>query len=127
VLLNAKSDLMLSKRSKGDIGELFAIRLLSNLGYNLIERNFHSKFGEIDIIAQDGNTLSFLEVKTRWSKKYGKPEESITPNKIRKIKKTIDYYLLMHNLKNIKNYKIEIVALEADAGIITSSKIIRYD
>jgi len=61
-----------------------------------LERNFRSKLGEIDIIAQDGDSLVFIEVKTRWSKSFGLPEEAITPWKIRRIIKAGQYYKLLH-------------------------------
>ncbi len=67
--------------------------LLKN-GYKIIKRNFHSKFGEIDIIAKKAGVFSFFEVK--FSKKYD-PICRITPAKIGKIIKTIDYFFMMNN------------------------------
>ncbi|WP_333803056.1 YraN family protein [Sulfurospirillum sp.] len=62
-------------------------------GYRLLARNFHSKFGEIDIIALKDNVLHFYEVK--FSKNYD-PITRITPSKMIKIIKTVNYYLMIH-------------------------------
>jgi len=87
---------MPATRNLGILGEDLAAEFLRKNGYKILERNFRSKFGEIDIIAQDKDTLVFVEVKTRWSEKFGLPEEAITPWKIKKIKKAGEYYKLFH-------------------------------
>ena len=73
----------MSTRNLGLLGEQIASKYLENLGYKIIERNFVSKLGEIDIVALDpstssGQVLVFVEVKARWSEDFGLPEESIT-------------------------------------------------
>lgn len=108
----------------GDLGEEYAVKLLQKKGYKIIDKNFRSKFGEIDIIAKEGDTLVFVEVKTRWSKKYGKPEEAVTPSKIVKIKKTADYYCLTHSTLP-KRMRIDVVAIEVKEGRVTSAKLIK--
>ncbi len=67
-----------------------ATEYLIDIGYSIFERNFHSRFGEIDIVASKNNILHFFEVK--YSKKYD-PIGRITPKKLQKIIKTIDYYM----------------------------------
>lgn len=90
------------RKSLGNLGENLALKHLKNKGYKIIERNFRSRFGEIDIIAVDPSTgsgqgvLVFIEVKTRWSEKFGLPEEAITPWKIKRIIKAAQYYKLFH-------------------------------
>lgn len=84
------------KKSLGNLGENLALKHLHDHGYKILDRNFRSKFGEIDIVAQDGDVLVFIEVKTRWSKKFGPPEEAITPWKIKHIIKAGQYYKLLH-------------------------------
>ena len=84
---------------------------LEKEGYTLLARNFHSKFGEIDIIALKDNILHFCEVK--FSEKYD-PATRITASKMTKIIKTINYYLLTH--ANSHDYQI-------DAILITPQKI----
>jgi putative endonuclease len=119
-------NLSLKTSELGKIAEDFSVNLLQSKGYKIIDRNFHSKFGEIDIIAEDGQTLVFVEVKARWSAKFGSPEEAVTPQKIWKIKKTADYYCLFNSIKNRK-MRIDVVALEMNGKSVTSSKIIQVD
>ncbi len=76
-------------RKRGIFAEDKAIEYLQNLGYKILERNFYSRFGEIDIIALKDNVLHFIEVK---SGKYD-PIYQITPTKLSKIKKTAQFYL----------------------------------
>lgn len=77
----------------GNKGEEIACQYLKKQGYQIIERNFRIRGGEIDIVAQDGQYLVFVEVKTRYSHEYGLPVESITPWKIKYLKKTAQFYL----------------------------------
>ena len=118
-------------RKSGETGEEYAVWLLKNKGYKILERNFRSKVGEIDVIAIDPSTgsgpdgtLIFVEVKTRWSKKYGKPEEAVTPKKLARIKRAGQLYVLTHpNLP--RKLRVDVVAIELEKGRVTSAKIIR--
>jgi putative endonuclease len=65
----------------GKWGEQLAVEHLTGLGYQIIAVNHRTPFGEIDIIAQDGNELVFVEVKTRSSNALGNPEGSVTSKK----------------------------------------------
>ncbi len=116
----------MTTRKFGLVGEEIARKLLVKKGYRIINKNFRSKFGEIDMIALDGETLVFVEVKTRWSKKFGNPEEAVTPWKLAKIKKTAEYFCLL-NPKSPKKMRIEVVAIEIENGRIISTKIIKVD
>lgn len=82
------------------LGEDLATAYLKNHNYTILERNFHAKGGEIDIIAIDRNEkeaiLCFVEVKTRTSDQFGTPFEAITPWKLRFIEKTALYYTILH-------------------------------
>ncbi|MCK4881833.1 MAG: YraN family protein [Candidatus Omnitrophica bacterium] len=69
----------------GQAGEDAAVAFLEHEGYQILRRNFRNKFGEIDIIAKDRDTVCFVEVKTRTSEAYGSPFESVTKAKQRKI------------------------------------------
>ena len=76
----------------GDRGENVAAKHLRTLGYRILMRNFESKFGEVDIIARDGKTLVFVEVKTR-KDSDPEPEAQVNEHKQRQITKVAEYYL----------------------------------
>lgn len=80
----------------GNKGERLAAAYLRRHGYRILHRQFHSKFGELDIVAVEGRTLVFVEVKTRSSVQYGSGLEAVTPQKIGRIIKAGQYYKLLH-------------------------------
>jgi len=80
----------------GRSGEDIACRYLEGKKYEIIARGFRMFRGEIDVIARDGATLVFVEVKARADGSYGRPEESVTPGKQRQIRKIAQGYLLEH-------------------------------
>jgi len=82
--------------SLGSEGEDLAVRFLKKKGYVILERNYKNVIGEIDIVARDGNTMVFVEVKTRANNTFGYPFEAVTRNKIRKIKNLALLYLKKH-------------------------------
>jgi putative endonuclease len=81
----------------GRWGEEFAAAYLERIGYSILERNFFTREGEIDLVAcreeQGTRTLIFVEVKTRTSEKFGYPEEAFTRKKWEHLRKAIDHYL----------------------------------
>ena len=74
-------------------GETLAVNYLRKKGYLILQRNYRSPFGEIDIIAKFKNRLVFLEVKYRTSSEYGEPYEAVNYLKVAKLKRLIAYYL----------------------------------
>lgn len=115
-----------SSKDYGVWGEEIASRLLSQNGYEVIARNFKSRLGEIDIIALKDKCLFFVEVKTRWSLKFGRPEEAVTARKLAKIKKVSQYYSLTHP-KLPEKLRLAVVAIEILQGKPVSKKIIIVD
>lgn len=81
------------RRQTGDVGESLAVRFLKKNGYKIIEQNYRSKLGEIDIIARDGKVLAFVEVKARRTNHFGGPKWALTPRKQRKISMVALEYL----------------------------------
>ena len=77
----------------GKKSEADAAKRLKQLGYKILEENFRNRLGEIDIIAKDGETIVFVEVKARKSKTYGHPKWAITLKKQRKISMVALSYL----------------------------------
>jgi putative endonuclease len=81
------------KQKFGEKGEVLAARHLKKKGYRIIETNYRTKLGEIDIVAQDRDTLVFVEVKSRRSWRFGNPKAAVTPSKQRKISMVALHYL----------------------------------
>lgn len=92
---------MRNQRKTGMEKEETACRFLVSQGYEVLERNFYSHFGEIDIVARDGEYLVFVEVKYRKNAAYGYPLEAVNGSKQQKIRKTAEYYLYRHNLFSV--------------------------
>ena len=116
---------MYEKKDLGKKGENIAAKLLQRQGYKILEKNFNSRFGEIDIVAQEDDTLIFVEVKTRWSQQYGRPEEAITPRKLRSIEKTGQFFRLT-NKGLPEAERIDVVAIEMDDdGIVIRKELIK--
>lgn len=93
----------MNTKEKGKKGEDLAVEFLKNKGYIIKKRNFHfGKTGEIDIIAQDKNSLVFVEVKMRSSDAYGDPLLSITASKQRAIRKTAEGYLYVNKITDME-------------------------
>lgn len=77
----------------GKKGEEFAVAYLKSKGYRIIERNYKCLFGEIDIVAKDGNTVVFVEVKSRKSEDFGDPQAAVGREKQKKISRVALAYL----------------------------------
>lgn len=103
-------------RQKGLDGEKTASDYLEKNGYRILARNFHSRFGEVDIVASDGEAIVFVEVKLRSSNFFGTPLESITPKKLEKIKKTALFYLTASKMANF-SYRIDAIEVNLVNGV----------
>lgn len=101
----------MTKISLGKKGEEIAHKFLEEAGFRIIEKNFRSKIGELDLIAVDGDTLVFVEVKTRFSEEFGPPEEAVTPNKLRTIARVGEYYKSLHE-DTPDAMRIDVVAID---------------
>ena len=106
---------MPSTREQGHEGEEIAIRHLQGLGFRIVERNYHFGKPEIDIIARDGETLVFCEVKMRKSKEYGDPEYAITKKKQQQIRRVASGYLYEHEIKE-QDCRFDVVAIRWNRG-----------
>jgi len=85
-----------SRQRLGTAGEDAACLELQQLGYRIIERNYRSRFGEIDIVAVDDDTVVFVEVKTKTSGDFGDPVEEVTPQKMRQLVSMGEEYHAFH-------------------------------
>lgn len=80
-------------RGRGRVGEKAAGRWLVDQGYTILERNAKNRVGEIDVIARDGDTLCFIEIKARASDQYGPAIEAVSAAKQRKLSRIAALYL----------------------------------
>ena len=88
------TSIMQNKRQKfGKRSENLAVWYLKKIGYKIIEQNYRTPLGEIDIIAKEKKTIVFVEVKSRQSIRYGNPKWAVTPKKQRKISMVALQYL----------------------------------
>jgi len=97
-LIKKKEVLIIDNKEKGRIGEELATKYLKSNGYNVLERNYRTNMGEIDIIAIKSNLLIFIEVKTRTSTYFGYPYEAVNIKKQDKIIKTSWMYMKQKKL-----------------------------
>lgn len=94
----------------GQAGERFAERFLRAQGYLLLARNFRTRFGELDLIMLDGDTVVAVEVKTRLHDRFGSPEASVTTAKLRRVYAAFHTYLTNESLLH-KPCRVDVVAV----------------
>lgn len=94
-------------------GEDLAAAFLREKGYIILERDWHSKHRDIDIIAQDGETTVFVEVKARRSRDYGEPTDAIDIHKRSHLRNAIQHYL---KYRNITHYRFDVVTIIGSVG-----------
>ena len=113
-----------SKADVGKRGELAAVNFLTQNGYRILERNFKTKLGEMDIIAQDGATVCFIEVKTRKSQFFGSGWEAITLQKKQKLILVAKSYLKQKKL-NDEKARFDVISVELDALFKENVEIVK--
>jgi len=110
----------LDNRQKGNFGEEIAVKYLLEHGFKILQRNYSAsknfQGGEIDIIALKGDTIHFIEVKSRDTDKFGLGRESVTPAKQKTLRKMATQYL-------VKNGLWEKVFVSLDVVEITCGKV----
>lgn len=84
----------------GSFGEMLVITYLESMNYEILDKNFNTKFGEIDIIAKEKDEYVFIEVKTRSTKKFGMPREAVEKRKVNHIEKASKVYIYLNKLEN---------------------------
>ena len=97
----------------GKWGEGVAGRFLQEKGYRLLDANYRCRWGEVDIVAQEGDELVFVEVRTRRGTQYGTPEESVTAAKARRLIATAQDYLQQHGQEE-SEWRIDLIAIRLD-------------
>jgi len=105
--------MMTYQKRIGKIGEKLAAGYLTGKGYQLLEFNFNVVYGEIDLIALDGEIVVFVEVKTRTSDTFGSPEDSITSAKLEKIQNAALMWLQAHP-DAPDDWRLDVIAILID-------------
>ncbi len=98
-------------KNMGRWGENLATDFLINEGFQILERNYKRKGGEIDVIAVKDDTIHFIEVKTRSSAKYGHPLEAISRRKLEHMSRAAQLYMLENNIINTKAMCLDAISV----------------
>ena len=101
---------MENKRKIGTEYEKKAAEYLRQQGFLILEQNFYSRFGEIDIIAKDGRYFVFIEVKYRVNAQMGEPQEAVDTKKQQKISRTAAYYCMRHGISSEQPCRFDVAA-----------------
>jgi putative endonuclease len=101
----------MTRRELGAWGEGLALRHLEAKGYHILARNWRTARGELDLVARDGDTIVFVEVKTRTSRAYGWPEEAFTRTKGRRLQRAAWSYLETNDLLDAA-WRVDLVAID---------------
>ncbi len=100
-----------SGKDTGKKGEDLAVSFLQDAGYRIVERNYRCRFGEIDIVAADGGTIVFVEVKSRRTDDFGDPQLAVGKDKQKKISQIALHYLQEKNMLS-RNARFDVVAVK---------------
>ena len=106
---NKEKEEKMTTAEKGNFGEMVAAMYLEKQGYEIVERNFRCRLGEVDIICRKGNQIVFIEVKTRTSDNYGAPSEAVNREKMNRIRKVAALYMMW---EKITNYQVKFDVME---------------
>lgn len=101
---------MPSSRELGQAGEDAAVRFLEDKGFRILERNARTKAGEIDLVARDGDSIVFVEVKSRSSDRFGAPSEAVDSRKLSRLVRAAELYLLGKRAHNAA-WRIDVVSI----------------
>lgn len=94
----------------GQAGEETGVAMLRDAGFELLSRNFRCRYGEVDAVAQDGDTIVFVEIKTRRSLAFGSPQEAVTGRKQARIARVAAHYLKMRGWSE-RPVRFDVIAL----------------
>ena len=114
-----------TSKALGAQGEDLAVRFLKKKGFKIIERNFHCPAGEIDLVAREGDTLVFVEIKARSSSDFGLPQDAVDRFKQQKIIQAARTYLAQHRLGEEIPARFDVVAIRVRPPSGPSIELIR--
>ena len=101
----------------GSYGERLAREYLEEQGLRILERNYHFHHAEVDIIAAEGDCLVFCEVKTRRDVQFGTPEQAVTPQKVRQIRKVAGSYIAVHRMHD-RQCRFDVIGIVVTGGVV---------
>ena len=104
----------MNTRKAGSVRETMACDHIVRSGGRIMERNFRSRMGEIDIIAEDGGAICFVEVKYRKNVSNGHPAEAVGAKKQYTICRTADYYRMKKRLSEDRPYRFDVISITGD-------------
>lgn len=104
----------MNTRNRGSVGEEKAFCYLLEKGYRIIDRNFNTRYGELDIVALKERIICFVEVKYRKNNSAGYAADAVTPSKMKKICKTAMYYILMHKQYEDFQMRFDVLAIDGE-------------
>ena len=104
-----------SRQWLGRQGEAAAEEALVRAGLRILERRFRSRFGEVDLVALDGDVMVFVEVKTRRGLRFGSPAEAVIPRKQARLARAALAYLSRHGMLD-RCSRFDVVEVLAEAG-----------
>jgi putative endonuclease len=119
--MNPKSGHSGYKKQIGAWGELQAEIYLKAQGLEIIEKNFRTRSGEVDIVAREGTELVFVEVKTRMNSENGYPEEAVTEEKLEHLTEAAETFLDKHPKES--SWRVDVIAIIGTPG----SKSIQFE
>ncbi|MCU0588434.1 MAG: YraN family protein [Syntrophobacteraceae bacterium] len=104
-----------SRQQKGREAEDLAARFLAGQGMEIVTRNFRCMLGEIDLVARHGRTVVFVEVKSRFSRRFGTPQDMVSETKQKRLTRLAQWYLKKHQLLR-QPARFDVVAIQWVAG-----------
>lgn len=102
----------MNRKKIGDAGESFAVDFLVKHGMKIIDRNFYTKYGEIDIVFKDGKYIVFAEVKDRKGTAWGSSLDAVTYSKTRKIYNSARIYLYSKGMSENTYIRFDVLAIQ---------------
>lgn len=101
----------MDRQSLGKRGEELAARFLIKKGLKIFERNFHTRWGELDIVAEEGGTVVFAEVKARSNVHFARPEVSVTHTKQQHLRKAAELWLLENYPNELPPCRFDVISI----------------
>ncbi|MBU2497781.1 MAG: YraN family protein [Proteobacteria bacterium] len=99
----------------GRLGEELALEKIKKMGYKCLVRNYRCALGEVDLVARDGDTLVFVEIKTRRGKSLAYAKEAVSTRKRRQLSKVALYYMKDHHCTDVKS-RFDVVAVSLEGN-----------